>query len=201
MLRILRYFSWALLTVLSFAVAGAFLHKQGDNKSTPSPDSQTTIGSSFQLIDHNGLPITERVLSEGPSAIFFGFTHCPEICPTTLQNLSVWSKQIEDGQDSTLKILFFTIDPIRDTPSVLKTFVSQFSNNITAITGKPQQIEQLIKSWHVYAKRIPLDDGDYTMDHTAAVFLIRRDGTLQGTISHQDNRHTAIEKLRLLISS
>ena len=97
--------------------------------------------------------------------------------------------------------MFFTIDPIRDTPSVLKTFVSQFSNNITAITGKPQQIEQLIKSWHVYAKRIPLDDGDYTMDHTAAVFLIRRDGTLQGTISHQDDRHTAIEKLRLLISS
>ena len=135
-----------------------------------------------------------------PTAIFFGFTHCPEVCPTTLQNLSAWSQQLGEKSEQ-LKILFVTVDPRRDTPQVLKAYINKFSKNITAITGKPNEVAQLVKAWHVYTKRIPLNAEDYTMDHTASIFLIRRDGTLQGTISYQDDAPTALKKLQLLISS
>ena len=200
MLRIFRYIIWAILAALSFAIAVAFLNKHEQRETMISSDPVARVGAPFQLTDHNGLPITERVMAGQPTAIFFGFTHCPEVCPTTLQNLSAWSQQLGEKSDQ-LKILFVTVDPRRDTPQVLKAYINKFSKNITAITGNPNEVAQLVKAWHVYTKRIPLNSGDYTMDHTASIFLIRRDGTLQGTISYQDDTPTALKKLQLLISS
>ena len=200
MLRIFRYIIWAILAALSFAIAAALLNKQEQRETRLSSDQTASIGAPFQLTDHNGLPITETAMAGQPTAIFFGFTHCPEVCPTTLQNLSVWSQQLGE-KSRQLKILFVTVDPRRDTPQVLKAYINKFSKSITAITGNPNEVAQLIKAWHVYTKRIPLNAGDYTMDHTASIFLVRRDGTLQGTISYQDDGPTALRKLQLLISS
>ena len=126
MLRIFRYIIWAILAALSFAIAVAFLNKHAQREAMISSEPVARVGAPFQLADHNGLPVTERVMAGQPTAIFFGFTHCPEVCPTTLQNLSAWSQQLGEKSEQ-LKILFVTVDPRRDTPQVLKAYINKFS--------------------------------------------------------------------------
>ncbi|WP_108880781.1 SCO family protein [Anderseniella sp. Alg231-50] len=157
------------------------------------------IGQPFNLTDHNGNPITEKALAGSPSAVFFGFTHCPEVCPTTLYEMASWLNTLgPDGKS--IKAFFITVDPERDTPEIMKSYVSNFTDRIVGITGKPADIAELAKSWHVYWKKIPLESGDYTMDHTASVFLIDAKGNFKSTIAFRENTDTAVAKLRKLAS-
>nr|WP_244627896.1 SCO family protein [Lentilitoribacter sp. Alg239-R112] len=162
--------------------------------------ANTKIGKPFDLIDHNGNAITEAVLSGKPSAVFFGFTHCPEVCPTTLYELSGWLDALgEDGKD--INSFFITVDPERDSPEVMKSYVENFTDRIIGITGNPDEIFKLAKSWHVYWKRVPLDDGDYTLDHTASIFLVDAKGNFKSTIAFRENGETAMQKLRNLVKN
>jgi protein SCO1/2 len=159
----------------------------------------TGIGQPFNLVDHNGNPITEKAFEGSPTAVFFGFTHCPEVCPTTLYEMADWLKTLgPDGRP--IKAFFITVDPERDTPEIMKSYVSNFTDRIVGITGKPDDIANLAKSWHVYWKKIPLENGDYTMDHTASVFLVDAKGDFKSTIAFRENTETAIAKLRKLVS-
>lgn len=157
------------------------------------------IGQPFNLVDHNGNPITEKAFEGSPNAVFFGFTHCPEVCPTTLYEMASWLNTLgADGQS--IEVFFITVDPERDTPEIMKSYVSNFTDRIVGITGKPDDIAELAKSWHVYWNKVPLQSGDYTMDHTASVFLVDAQGNFKSTIAFRENTDTAVAKLRKLVS-
>ncbi|MEP2978362.1 MAG: SCO family protein [Lentilitoribacter sp.] len=189
----------AFATLLLFMVA--LLSYQYFIKGTDSQYmSGMKIGEPFKLIDHNGDTITDEAFSGKPTAVFFGFTHCPEVCPTTLYELAGWLEDLgENGKE--INSYFITIDPERDTPQVMKSYVQNFTDRIVGITGKPSDVAKLARSWHVYWKKIPLDDDDYTMDHSASIFLVDTKGHFKGTISFGESSDTAIQKLENLASS
>jgi protein SCO1/2 len=155
-------------------------------------------GGPFNLVDQNGQPITEAALRGQPTMIFFGFTHCPEVCPTTLFEMSQWFEALgEDGK--TLKAYFFTVDPERDTPQLLGSYLSAVTDRVTGITGEPDKVWANAKAFGIYWKKVPLDDGDYTMDHTATVILLKPDGSFFGTIAYGEASDSAVAKLKRLI--
>lgn len=155
------------------------------------------FGEPFALVDQSGQEITEAAFRGAPSALFFGFTHCPEICPTTLFELDGWLTALGDeGKD--LQAWFVTVDPARDTPDIMDAYVGNVSERIRGITGDPAKVEAMARSYGIYFKRVELEDGDYTMDHTASVLLLDRKGDFAGTIAYGENPDTAIAKLRRL---
>lgn len=135
-----------------------------------------------------------------PSMLFFGFTHCPEVCPTTMAEMAGWFEALGD-EGSDLRAYFVSIDPERDSPAVLGDYVSWVSDRITGITGSPEEIAKIAKAWGIYYERVPLEGGDYTMDHTASVFLLDAQGQFQGTIAYREDSETALGKLRNLLGS
>ncbi len=155
-------------------------------------------GAPFELVDQSGQTITEQAFRGHPTAVFFGFTHCPEVCPTTLFELDGWLESL--GNDGTeIRAFFVSVDPERDTPEVLGKYVSNVSERITGITGAPDKIAEMAKAFGIYSKKVPLDDGDYTMDHTASVILLDSGGAFFGTISYGESSDTAIAKLKRLV--
>ena len=158
-------------------------------------------GVPFQLVAQDGKPITEQAFRGKPSAVFFGFTHCPEVCPTTLFELDGWLAKVDpDGKK--LNAYFVTVDPERDTPEIINQYVSNVSKRIVGISGPPEKVADVIKGFRVYAKKVPVDEkqpnGDYTMDHTASVFLLDGAGRFAGTIAYEENPETAVQKLENL---
>ena len=144
-------------------------------------------GAPFTLVDQNGAEITEAAFRGHPTALFFGFTNCPEICPTTLFEMDGWLKQIGDeGKD--IRAYFVSIDPERDTPDVLKDYVSNVSQRIVGITGEPAKVAEMSKAFGIYSKKVELDTGGYTMDHTASVLLLDARGEFAGTIAYGEKR-------------
>ncbi|MBD8688892.1 SCO family protein [Rhizobium skierniewicense] len=156
------------------------------------------LGTAFRLTDDRGQPITEAALKGQPTLLFFGFTHCPEVCPTTLYEMAGWFKSLGSEADG-LKAFFFSVDPERDTPELMHNYTSAFTDRITGVTGDPSEMQDVIKSWNIYAKKVPTDDGDYTMDHTASVLLLTEKGDLKGTISYGSTQETAVAKIRDLL--
>ncbi len=157
-------------------------------------------GGPFNLIDQNGQPISEAALRGQPTMIFFGFTHCPEVCPTTLFEMSQWFEALGDeGKD--LKAYFFSVDPERDTPQLLGNYISSVTDRVIGITGEPDKVWANAKAFGIYWKKVPLEDGDYTMDHTATVILLKPDGSFFGTIAFGEAEDSAVAKLRRLIKA
>jgi protein SCO1/2 len=155
------------------------------------------FGAPFALTDQTGQPITEAALRGHPSVVFFGFTHCPEVCPTTLLEMAGWLNTMGDeGKD--IRAYFVSIDPERDTPEVINTYVSNFSNRIVGISGDPDKVYAMAKSFGIYWKKVPGDDGDYTMDHTASVLLLDSKGDFAGTIAYGESAKNAVAKLKRL---
>jgi protein SCO1/2 len=143
----------------------------------PSPIGQAAaaVGGPFHLEDQNGKLVSDADMKGKPFLVFFGFTHCPDICPTTLFELSQVFKALGPDADRT-GALFITVDPERDTPAVLKDYLSNFDPHLRGLTGDRPSIDAATKAYRVYAKKIPLENGDYTMDHTAVVYLMDKDG-------------------------
>jgi protein SCO1/2 len=143
---------------------------------TPAPIAMTSaVGGPFKLTDQNGKTITDADMKGHAFLVFFGFTHCPDVCPTTLFDVSeVFRSLGPDGKD--VRALFITVDPERDTPAVMKDYLSSFDPRIVGVTGDDASIKAAEKAYRVYAKKVPLDGGGYTMDHTAIVYLMNKDG-------------------------
>ncbi|MEO4000131.1 SCO family protein [Mesorhizobium sp. CAU 1732] len=159
-----------------------------------------SFGAPFTLVDQRGDEITQAAFRGSPTAVFFGFTHCPEVCPTTLFELDGWLKQLGDeGKD--IKTYFVTVDPERDTPEIMGDYVSNVSDRITGITGEPEKVHAMAKSFGIYWKKVDLEGGDYTMDHTASILLLDSTGDFAGTIAYGENPENAVAKLKRLADS
>ena len=143
---------------------------------SPAPIAMTSaVGGPFQLVDQNAKPITDQDLKGQPFLVFFGFTHCPDVCPTTLFEVSEIMRKL--GPDAErVRAVFITVDPERDTPQVLKDYLSSFDPRLMGLTGDVPPITAVAKAYRVYFKKVPLDGGGYTMDHTAIVYLMDKDG-------------------------
>jgi protein SCO1/2 len=149
-----------------------FLYATGQFGGSPGPSA---IGGPFKLIDQNGQPLTDRDLKGKPFLVFFGYTHCPDVCPTTLFELSELMRALGKDADR-VNALFVTVDPDRDTPAVMKDYLSSFDPHLRGATGDQQQIDTVEKEFRVYSKKVPTKDGDYSMDHSAVVYLMDKDG-------------------------
>ncbi|PBC03206.1 SCO family protein [Mesorhizobium sp. WSM3860] len=154
-------------------------------------------GAPFTLIDQKNAPITEAAFRGHPSVVFFGFTHCPEVCPTTLFEMAGWLKTMGDSGKN-LNAYFVTVDPERDTPQIINSYVGNFSDRITGITGDPDKVHAMAKAFGIYWKKVDTGDGDYTMDHTASVLLLNAKGEFAGTIAYGESADTAVAKLKRL---
>ena len=156
------------------------------------------LGAPFALTDHEGRPITEAAFEGHPSMLFFGFTHCPEICPTTVYDMEGWFGELGAEADA-LAAFFVTVDPERDTPEVLRDYLTFQTDRVVGISGDPDAVRDLARSWRVYFSRRDLEGGDYTMDHTSLVYLLDEDGRYAGTIPYGAEPEAAVAQLRALI--
>jgi protein SCO1/2 len=133
------------------------------------------IGGPFQLTDQNGKAVTDKSLKGKPTLIFFGYTHCPDVCPTSLFEISEVLRVMGKDADK-INAVFISVDPERDTPATMKDYLSSFDPHLEGLSGDPAETAKVITSYRVYAKKVPTKDGDYTMDHTALIYLMDRDG-------------------------
>ena len=159
--------------------------------------SGRAFGAPFSLIDQDRKAITEAAFRGHPTVLFFGFTHCAEVCPTTLFEMDGWFKKLGPEGDK-IKAYFVSVDPERDSAELLKTYISNVTNRVTGITGDPEKVAAMVKSFGVYARKVPSDDGGYEMDHTASVFLLNSAGDFHGTIAYGEDPDAALEKIRRL---
>ena len=142
--------------------------------SVPLPQA-SAVGGPFKLIDQNGRTVTEQDMMGKPFLVFFGFTHCPDVCPTTLFDISEVFRKL--GPDAArAAAVFITVDPERDTPEAMKSYLSSFDPHLLGLTGDEAAVDGVIKTYRAYSKKVPNPDGSYTMDHTALVYLMDKDG-------------------------
>ncbi|SMQ85626.1 protein SCO1/2 [Devosia lucknowensis] len=190
----LRTVLWTLVAVAALGATGLYAYT-----TFIAPRPAAGLGQAdYDLVTAAGEPFTRASLSGHPSMLFFGFTHCPDVCPTSLAEMTAWYETLGD-EARDLQAYFVTVDPERDTPEIIGDYVS-WTGRVTGVTGSPEEIDRMARSWAVYYEKVPLEGDDYTMDHTASVFLVDRDGNFQGTIAYRESSDTAVAKLRRLIS-
>jgi protein SCO1/2 len=158
------------------------------------PKKISQIINNIDLIDHTGKKFVSQTLKNQPSLIFFGFTHCPEVCPTTLSQLSEITDKLKT-KIMTTNIIFITLDPKRDTQEHLKDYISNFNENVIGITGNIINIKKLADNWGVFYETINSSKDDYTLNHTATVFMLDKKGNYKGTISWGENENSIIQKI------
>ena len=151
-------------------------------------------GSEFSLKDMNNNIITEKSFEGSLTAIFFGFTNCPDICPMTLNKMDIAINRLKK-ENVSLKLFFISVDPERDTPEVVKDYLNSFENNFVGITGEPEKIYLLSKSWGIISQKIFKDDGEYNVDHSSPVILLK-DGKYVAKISHKDDVKKTIKTIK-----
>jgi protein SCO1/2 len=161
----------------------------------PAPIAASAVGGPFQLVDQNAKPITDQDFKGQPFLVFFGFTHCPDVCPTTLFEVSEIFRALGPDADRT-RALFITVDPERDTPAAMKDYLSSFDPHLTGLTGDPAAVAAVAKAYRVYFKKVPLDQGGYTMDHTAIVYLMDKQGRFVAPFSLKRTTDAAAADLR-----
>ena len=160
----------------------------------PTPHA-VTIGGPFHLVDQNGKPFSNVDMRGKPYLVFFGYTHCPDVCPTTLFELSQLFRQL--GPDAgRAGALFITVDPARDTTKTMKEYLANFDPHLRGLTGSQKAIDQAMSDYRVYAKKVPLEGGDYSMDHTAIVYLMDKDGHFVAPFSLQRTAAAEAAELR-----
>ena len=150
-------------------------------------------GSDFELKDMNNNIITQESFDGPLTAIFFGFTHCPDVCPMTLNKMDIVLSKLKN-KNKDVKLFFISVDPQRDTPEIIKNYLSSFDNNFIGITGDPEKIFLLSQSWGIVSQKIFLEDGEYNVDHSSPVILLK-DGKYVGTISHRDDIKKSLKKI------
>ncbi|WP_158965311.1 SCO family protein [Chachezhania sediminis] len=148
----------------------------------------------YELVATDGTVFTQDTLKGAPSAVFFGFSHCPEVCPTTLGEVAGWQAELaEDGEE--LRVFFVTVDPERDTPEMLGDYVG-WVPGVVGVSGSRAEIDKAIKAFRIYARKVPIDGGGYTMDHTAYVLLFDAKGRFDQPISYGSSQDEALAKIR-----
>jgi protein SCO1/2 len=157
-------------------------------------------GGQFALVDQRGAPVDQSLFVGKPSLLFFGYTHCPDVCPTTMGEMQGWFAALGD-EGKALQGVFVTVDPARDTPQILNDYVGWVSERIVALSGPQPEIDKVVKDWGAVAEKVATEDGGYLMNHSASVFLVNSRGEFAGTIAYGENTDTALGKIKRLIAN
>lgn len=194
MLKLIRYFLWGLVLI-----GASFLLVQYKNISLNEvkQTSRPQLSGEFSLTTSEGKLLTNKDLLGKPYLLFFGFTHCPDVCPTTLLETTEWLKELGKESDK-LKVLFVSVDPERDTIELLKKYKTAFDPRIIAATTSSDKINEVVSSFKAYYKKVPQGDS-YTVDHTSLVFMMDKRGGFFGTIDYHEPKNNALPKLKRLI--
>jgi protein SCO1/2 len=155
--------------------------------------SGPAIGGPFTLTAQDGRQMSDADFRGHPFLVFFGFTHCPDVCPTSLFEISQVFKEL--GPDKNIKALFITVDPERDTPPVMKEYVSSFDPRILGLTGSPEAVAAVEKAYRVYSRKVPGRDGEYSMDHTAIIYLMDKEGHFVNAFNIERSPQVAAQEL------
>lgn len=195
-MKTLRIAAWALVAaVLLFTGASYF----GLTSLREKAASFAEIGGPFTLASARGGVVDSASLKGKPYAIFFGFTHCPEVCPTTLYEMSTLLSKL--GEDAaSFRVFFVTVDPERDTPDMMRDYIANFDPRIEALVPSLDQLPKLTADFRVYYAKVPTSGGGYTMDHTASIFLMDADGQFAGTLAYDEAADMRETKLRKLLA-
>ncbi|MGO3931363.1 MULTISPECIES: SCO family protein [Nitrobacteraceae] len=200
-LKILRIAAWVAVAI----AAGIWIGFSGILPGTgrvqqPVATGVAAIGGPFELTSHKGETYNNARLAGKPYLVFFGFTHCPDICPTTLFELTDLMSKLGPAADR-LTPLFITVDPERDTQELLASYMTSFDARIVALRGSQAQTDAAVKAFAAYYRKVPIEGGSYTMDHTAGVILMNAEGQLAGTLDMHEPRETVLTKLRRLVGA
>lgn len=158
------------------------------------------LGGPFELVNQNGETVTEKNFFGKPTLYFFGFTHCPDVCPTTLNEMSRRLQELGEHGDK-INIVFVSVDPARDTPPVLKDYLESFDPRLIGLTGTQAQVDKIVKAFHVHAQKTPLQKNAYSVDHTASTFATNRKGEVVMIIGYGEAPEMMREKINRLLNS
>ncbi len=191
----------AVLIIATGATAVYTIYNLGQGRSAGGAvisDASITIGGPFTLTDHTGKRVTQADFTGKPWLVFFGFTHCPDICPTKLSEITTVLNELGTQADD-LEVLFVSVDPERDTPEVLAEYIDYFHPNITGLTGTLEEVADVAKAFRAYYKKVPLDDGDYTVDHSAVVYLFDRQAQFVSPVVMERPVADVVRQLRAVL--
>ncbi len=202
-LRFIRLLAWACVGVVGLlvvAISMGWLVTDGPFAALARKESSALPkGGPFAMTDHRGKPFTETDLLGRPALVFFGFTSCPVVCPTTLGDMTDWLDELgADG--NALSALFVSVDSERDDVAQMAAYLQPYNQRIIGLTGTSAQLAEFAASYGIYYKKIPVGDDNYTMDHTASVLMLDRALNMVGTVDFHEERSIAIAKLKLLLA-
>ena len=188
-----RIILWGLVAL---AVIGlAYLQLKPTRLPQPEQSYAASLGGPFTLTAADGSTVTDQSLKGRPFVLFFGFTRCPDVCPTTLARLAKLRGAMgSEGEE--LQIVFVSLDPEADKPADIGRYIDLFQTPIVGLTGTPEQVARIAKAYGIYYAKVPQDGGNYTIDHTATVFVMDREGRLQSTLDMKESDEAALAKLR-----
>ena len=197
-MRRLRIMLWSAAIAALLSVAAVMLYQRAATLDLATLPLSARIGGPFDLVTHDGTRLSSASLEGTPFAVFFGFTYCPDVCPTTMLGLSNILQRLGSDADR-MRYFFISVDTERDTPEHLKQYLSNFDTRIMGLTGTAEEIAAVAKSYHAFYQKVPTSEG-FTYNHTATMYLMDRKGRLASTISYQESEETQIGKLRRLIA-
>lgn len=189
---------WGAAAIAAFLATALLVTIVGYRLTGGSGNTSELPGGPFTLTTQAGGTLSDTDLKGKPFAVFFGFTHCPEVCPTTLWEMSEALKALGPEADK-LKVLFVSVDPERDTPEFLARYLQSFDPRIVGLTGSEQQIADVGREYRAFWRKVPTEDGDYTMDHTASIYLMNGEGRYVGTIAYGETAQNRLAKLKKLL--
>jgi protein SCO1/2 len=195
-----RIVIWGLVAVALVGLAFLLLLRPTAKSPEVREVTQSTFGGPFTLVGADGQPFASSRLNGKAYAIFFGFTHCPDVCPTTLARLVSLRKQLGEGE-TPFNIVFVTVDPERDGPKEVGSYADAFASPIIGLTGSPAQIDQVKKQFGIFSQKVAAEGGDYSVDHTATVLLFDRNGKFVATIAPDEQDGPALDKLRRITAA
>ena len=198
-MRSLRIVLWVLVAIAAAVFAYVMLKPVPTAQPQDEAFSLASFGGPFTLTGSDGKPFTSSALSGKPYGIFFGFTHCPDVCPTTLARMVKLRNKLGAGARP-FEIVFVTVDPERDGPAEVGKYAELFNSSVIGLTGTPAQIAQVKKQFGIYSRKVPDQGGSYSVDHTATVLLFDRNGRFTGTIAPEESDTAALAKLKRITS-
>ena len=195
-MRRIRLLLWILVALAAIGTIVLLVYRQPGPTGPTTTITGSTFGGPFALVDSRGQQFASSQLAGKPYAIFFGFTHCPDVCPTTLSRLARLRKELGRGENA-FNIVFVSVDPERDGPKEVGAYANAFGSPVIALTGSPEQIDRVKKQYGIFSEKVPQGD-TYTVDHSSAVLLFDRNGDFRATISGEEQDAPALDKLRQL---
>lgn len=193
----LRRFRIVLWVLVGVAAASAAFLMYGPRPNSVAA-SEAIYAKPFSMVDQTGAAVTEATFLGKPSAWFYGFTHCPDVCPTALAEMSAVLEALGPDADK-LQVVFVSVDPERDTPEIMRDYVDYFDPRITGLTGELEQVTTMAKDRYIFFKKVPMEGGEYMMEHQASIQLVTSDGQFFGTLASEEGFDVRVRKVQRLI--